>query len=190
VRVRVARASLNYCIELAFDGLNDDNMADLNAAISVSRTTTSKELTKEEVSCWVFHKIPLISHDRNAYKLAMASYQRITKDVLDMLSSESIFYTAQMLDAEYIEVLVGLREVVLGGIGPAIQDDDEDWSALPPLPSRPRPESAVPTHAATPAIRLGATVIFENPTTLGGPVPRRGRTRSSTRSCSRRRRPR
>ena len=69
-------------------------------------------------------------------------------DVLEMLSSESVFYTQQMLDEECIEMLVGLRTVVLGGIGPVVKNEDEEWGALPPLPARPRPESAVPTHGA------------------------------------------
>ena len=151
--VRLARRSLNYCTGLPFDGLNDDHVAELNAAVSaffngVSHTTTPKKLTKEEVICWVFHELPLTGHTRNSYPDVMASYQRNTMDVLDMLSSESIFYTQQMLDEECIEMLVGLRTVVLGGIGPVVKNEDEEWGALPPLPARPRPESAVPTHGA------------------------------------------
>jgi hypothetical protein len=153
VIVRLARRSLNYCTGLPFDGLNDDHVANLNAAVSaffngVSHATTPKKLTKEEVICWVFHELPLTGHTCNSYPDAMASYQRNTRDVLDMLSSESVFYTQQTLDEECIEMLVGLRTVVLGGIGPVVKNEDEEWSALPPLPARPRPESAVPTHGA------------------------------------------
>jgi len=153
VIVRLARRSLNYCTGLPFDGLNDDHVANLNAAVSaffngVSHTTTPKKLTQGGGHLLGVPRAPLTGHTRNSYPDAMASYQRNTMDVLEMLSSESVFYTQQMLDEECIEMLVGLRTVVLGGIGPVVKNEDEEWGALPPLPARPRPDSAVPTHGA------------------------------------------
>ena len=138
VRVRLARRSLNYCTGLELNGLTDVHMTNLNAAISacfngMSHTTTRKELTKDEVICWVYHELPLVGNTGILYWDSMSGYQKITKDVLDLLDSESLNYTSTLLDAQLFEMVAGLRKVVLGGIGPVIKNDKNEWGVPRPL---------------------------------------------------------
>ena len=83
--VRDARATLNFCIGVKIEEPDDAVLEMINQNIIRDFGADALQLTKEQVVTWVFHEKMITTAFAAAIKTKMTTYQRICKDLIDMI---------------------------------------------------------------------------------------------------------
>lgn len=146
LRVRVARNQQNFCRGLAIEEFTPAILEGMNGQIQSffgsHSDPASKNLTADEAFTWVYHEVALNGYAKHVYAEALQSYERGTKDLMNMLAPGALGGEESVDGAErYRETLAGidaaqaaaaeqLRTIVIAGVGP-LELVDNKWQQVP-----------------------------------------------------------